>query len=102
VKNDGIVIKYENMQYSNAVQHASLILDLCSKSKKYIRELLEGPVDNEVESLRLRAYEHDTGCQSEMMIAQTNQYTILVIQKSGEVKSDEEAGEGKEKRDENK
>ena len=40
---EGIVVKYENMEYKKAVQHAALVLDLCAKSKKYMRELMELP-----------------------------------------------------------
>eukprot|EP00981_Chlorochromonas_danica_P005785 scaffold1190_cov187-Ochromonas_danica.AAC.17 len=43
LNNDGIVIKYENMSYRVAVHHAHLILSLCSKASKYIRDLLETP-----------------------------------------------------------
>lgn len=39
----GIVIKYESMEYRAAVHHAALVLDLASKSKKYMRELFEPP-----------------------------------------------------------
>jgi len=39
----GIVIKYENMEYKRAVHQAHLVLDLCAKSKRYIRELFEPP-----------------------------------------------------------
>lgn len=31
------------MEYRAAVQHAALVLDLVSKSKKYMRELFEPP-----------------------------------------------------------
>jgi hypothetical protein len=37
------VIKYENMDYKRAVHQAHLILDLCAKSKRYIRELFDPP-----------------------------------------------------------
>jgi len=40
---EGIVIKYESMEYRAAVHHAALVLDLASKSKKYMRELFEPP-----------------------------------------------------------
>ena len=43
LNNDGIVIKYENMQYRSAIQCAHLVLDLVAKSKKYIRELFDAP-----------------------------------------------------------
>mmetsp|Transcript_96291 Transcript_96291/g.274316 ORF Transcript_96291/g.274316 Transcript_96291/m.274316 type:complete len:113 (+) Transcript_96291:81-419(+) len=43
MSNDGIVIKCEGMERTKAIQHAHLVLDLCAKSKKYIRELFEPP-----------------------------------------------------------
>ncbi len=39
----GIVIKYESMESRAAVHQAALVLDLASKSKKYMRELFEPP-----------------------------------------------------------
>lgn len=39
----GIVIKYENMEYKRAVHQAHLVLDLCAKSRRYIRELFDPP-----------------------------------------------------------
>jgi hypothetical protein len=43
LNNDGIVIKYENMSYRTAVHHAHLVLSLCSKATKYMRDLFEPP-----------------------------------------------------------
>jgi hypothetical protein len=43
LNNDGIVIKYENMSYRTAVHHAHLVLSLCSKAGKYLRDLFEPP-----------------------------------------------------------
>lgn len=37
------MIKYENMEYKRAVHQAHLVLDLCAKSKRYIRELFDPP-----------------------------------------------------------
>eukprot|EP01039_Chlorochromonas_danica_P006220 gene6220-6858_t len=71
LNNDGIVIKYENMSYRVAVHHAHLILSLCSKASKYIRDLLETP-DNEVESIRLITKEY------EMIVAQHGNFTLVV------------------------
>ncbi|CAM9854831.1 unnamed protein product [Ascophyllum nodosum] len=79
MNNDGIVIKYESMEYRTAVHHAALILDLASKSKKFMRELFEPP-DNEVESLRLRTGEH------EMIIALHDNFTLAVIQQDPSAK----------------
>uniref|UniRef100_A0A6V1PEV3 Roadblock/LAMTOR2 domain-containing protein n=1 Tax=Heterosigma akashiwo TaxID=2829 RepID=A0A6V1PEV3_HETAK len=75
MNNDGIVIKCENMEYKTAVHHAHLVLDLCAKSRKYMRDLLDPP-DNEVESIRLRTIDY------EMIIAQHDNFTLVVIQKS--------------------
>ena len=47
IQNEGIVIKHEDGS-EQAVQVAYLVLDLASKSKKYIRELFDPP-DNDVE-----------------------------------------------------
>uniref|UniRef100_A0A7S1U883 Roadblock/LAMTOR2 domain-containing protein n=1 Tax=Phaeomonas parva TaxID=124430 RepID=A0A7S1U883_9STRA len=75
LNNDGIVIKWENMQYRSAIQCAHLVLDLVAKSKKYIRELFEVP-DNEVESLRLRSKNF------ELIVAQHGSFTLVVKQLS--------------------
>ena len=79
VKNDGIVIRNENVPYLAAVQHAALVLDLCSKSKALVGGLFEAP-ENEVASIRLRAHCTYTGHQHEMIVAQTPQYTLIVLQ----------------------
>jgi dynein light chain roadblock-type len=77
MNNDGIVIKWDQidtpMPYGKAVQHAHLVLDLCSKSKKYVRELFDGG-DNEVENIRLRTDEY------ELIAAQHGKFTLIVIQ----------------------
>jgi len=73
LNNDGIVIKYENMSYKDAVHHAHLVLSLCAKSSRYIRDLLDAP-DNEVESIRLRT----TEC--EMVISQHANFTMIATQ----------------------
>ncbi len=43
LNNDGIVIKYESMSYRTAVHHAHLVLSLCSKATKYMKDLFEPP-----------------------------------------------------------
>ena len=82
LNNDGIVIKWdqvsEPMPYIKAVQHAHLVLDLCSKSKKYVRELFDAP-DNEVESIRLRTDYY------ELIAAQHGHFTLIVIQEDSTV-----------------
>lgn len=84
MNNDGIVIKYEQMNEKKSVQYAHLVLDLCAKAKKNIRELFEPP-DNEVESLRLKTRDY------EMIVAQHGNFTVVVIQEPPKVA--EEAGE---------
>ncbi|CBN74959.1 hypothetical protein Esi_0060_0081 [Ectocarpus siliculosus] len=95
MNNDGIVIKYESMEYRAAVHHAALVLDLASKSKKYMRELFEPP-DNDVESLRLRTGEH------EMIIALHESFTLVVVQQdpnsNKKVEEEEEGAEGEEEK----
>jgi len=92
IRNDGIVIKYENMDMQKAVQTAHLVLDLCAKSKKYIKELFEPP-DNDVESLRLKTLEF------EMIVAQYGDYSLVVIQDTEQHDVVDEQGEGEEKKD---
>mmetsp|Transcript_96290 Transcript_96290/g.274314 ORF Transcript_96290/g.274314 Transcript_96290/m.274314 type:complete len:120 (+) Transcript_96290:81-440(+) len=91
MSNDGIVIKCEGMERTKAIQHAHLVLDLCAKSKKYIRELFEPP-DNEVESLRLKTNEY------EMIVAQHGNNTLVVIQDT----ADKEHHVGEEEEEEKK
>ena len=47
LNNDGIVIKYENMSYKDALHHAHQVLGLTGKATKYIRDLFEAH-ENEV------------------------------------------------------
>ncbi|KAG5192827.1 hypothetical protein JKP88DRAFT_256844 [Tribonema minus] len=93
MNNDGIVIKYESMSYQTAVHHAALVLDLVAKGKKYMREMFEPP-DNEVESLRLRTEEH------EMIVAQHENFTLVVIQEDPKWKLKREAQEAEEEKKE--
>lgn len=80
LNNDGIIIKYENMSYKDAVHHAHLVLSLCSKASRYMRDLLEAP-DNEVESIRLRTNEY------EMIIAQHANFTLIATQSPSKVEA---------------
>ena len=73
INNDGIVIKFENMQLRTAVHYAHLVLSLTGKASKYLKDLFEAP-DNEMETLRLR-----TGVY-EMIIAQSGNFTLIVTQ----------------------
>uniref|UniRef100_A0A7S2SQX1 Roadblock/LAMTOR2 domain-containing protein n=1 Tax=Rhizochromulina marina TaxID=1034831 RepID=A0A7S2SQX1_9STRA len=91
IRNDGIVIKYENMDVQKAVQTAHLVLDLCAKSKKYIKELFEPP-DNDVESLRLKTLEF------EMIVAQYGDYSLVVVQDTEQHEDADAPGEGEEEK----
>ena len=73
LNNDGIVIKFENMQMRTAVHYAHLVLSLAGKASRYVRDLFEAP-DNEVESIRLRTSAY------EMIIAQVGNFTMIVTQ----------------------
>ena len=48
---------------------------------------------NEVESIRLRASDSDTGHQHEMIVAQTPQYTLIVLQGADDGKDIQEEEE---------
>ena len=43
MSNDGIVIKYENMDYRTAVHYSHQVLDLCAKAKRFTHLLLDPP-----------------------------------------------------------
>ena len=93
LNNDGIVIKWDQvetpMPYETAVQHSHLVLDLCSKSKKYMRELFDPP-DNEVENIRLRTDTH------ELIAAQHGNFTLVVVQEDLLAKAKAKALEAEE------
>jgi len=95
MNNDGIVIKYENMEYRSAVMHAYHILNLYSRSKKHLSKLFDAN-ECEIECLRLRTKLH------EMLIAQYNRFTLVVLQVSetAEVKVEIKVDESKEKEEE--
>ncbi|ETW07634.1 hypothetical protein H310_02104 [Aphanomyces invadans] len=75
MNNDGIVIKYENMEYKSAVMHAYHILNLYARSKKHLSKLFDAS-ECEIECLRLRTKLH------EMIIAQYTRFTLVVLQVS--------------------
>ena len=83
----GIIIKFENVKYPEAVHHAHLVLSLCSKASRYVRDLLDAP-DNEVESIRLRTNEY------EMIIAQHANFTIIATQSPAKLEAAKAAVEG--------
>ena len=37
------MIKQENMEYKRAVHHAAVVLNLCAKAKKNVKDLFESP-----------------------------------------------------------
>jgi len=73
LNNDGIVLRQEGMDYQSAIHHACLVLDLCAKSKNYVRDLF-APPDNEVESLRMKTKYHELIC------SQVGNYTLIAVQ----------------------
>ncbi|KAG9407927.1 hypothetical protein AC1031_021164 [Aphanomyces cochlioides] len=75
MNNDGIVIKYENMEYKMAVMHAYHILSLYARSKKHLSKLFDAS-ECDIECLRLRTKMH------EMIIAQYTRFTLVVLQTS--------------------
>lgn len=94
MNNDGIVIRYENLDYTKAVMYAYHILDLYSKSKKRVAQLMEA--DNEVESIRLRTRFH------EMIVTQHSKFTLVVLQIPESSVTERPAEENKEKESEEK
>lgn len=60
------------MTYETAVQYSHHIIDLCSKSKAHIKELL-GDDEEEVESIRVRTNQY------ELIVAQEGNYILAVI-----------------------
>ena len=72
MNNDGIVIKYENVDYQKAVGYAYHVLNLYHKSKRTAQALME--TDNEVECIRLHT------SMNEIIIAQYAKFTIVVLQ----------------------
>ena len=41
MKNDGIVIRWENMDYAEALHYAANVLSLTEKTKMFVNDLLE-------------------------------------------------------------
>ena len=94
MNNDGIVIKYENMEYSKAVMYAYHILDLYTHSSLRIAKIKEA--DNGVECIRLRTN------LNEMIIAQYSRFTLVVVQLAERGKAEPLADDVKEKEAEEK
>jgi len=93
LNNDGIVLRWDQvgspMPYQTAVHHASLVLDLCSKSKLYIKQLFDAP-DNDVDNIRLRTDNY------ELIAAQHGNFTLVVIQEDPKTQAKREAAEAAE------
>lgn len=92
------------MEYKRAVQIASLVLDLASKAKRAVHDLLEPPEvrfaectrrqpvviflnshpyfytlnQNDVESMRLKTRDY------ELIVGQSGNFTLVVIQQQGQ------------------
>jgi dynein light chain roadblock-type len=76
MNNDGIVVKYENLEYKEAIMHAYHVLSLYGRTKKHLQKLFPDPSDSEIEWLRLRTKMH------EMIIAQYLRFTLVVLQQA--------------------
>ncbi|KUF96868.1 hypothetical protein AM588_10009144 [Phytophthora nicotianae] len=76
MNNDGIVVKYENLEYKEAIMHAYHVLSLYGRTKKHLHKLFPDPNESEIEWLRLRTKMH------EMVIAQHLRFTIVVLQQA--------------------
>ena len=118
VKNDGIVIKYDKMSYDEAKQWAYNVLDLATSTAKYVRELLAPdevcglatcraylvrPADatahlpqNQIQNIRLRCFNFRNKKYQEVIVAQTQYYTFICIQHSGDHHEHEEDEEEEE------
>lgn len=75
MSNDGIVVKYENLEYKEAVMHAYHVLALYSRTKKHLLKLFPEPGEGDIEWLRLRTKLH------EMIVAQHLRFTVVALQK---------------------
>lgn len=89
MSNDGIVVKYENLEYKEAVMHAYHVLSLYSRTKKHLQKLFPDPNESEIEWLRLRTKMH------EMIIAQHLRFTLVALQTAEAAESAPEIITGK-------
>lgn len=89
MSNDGIVVKYENLEYKEAVMHAYHVLSLYGRTKKHLQKLFPDPSESEIEWLRLRTKMH------EMIIAQHLRFTLVALQKAETVEHIPEVISGK-------
>ncbi|TYZ55775.1 hypothetical protein PybrP1_012238 [[Pythium] brassicae (nom. inval.)] len=74
MSNDGIVVKYENLEYKEAVMHAYHVLTLYGRTKKHLHKLFPESGEGEIEWLRLRTKLH------EMIITQHLRFTLVALQ----------------------
>ena len=49
------MIKHENMEYKRAVHYTAVVLELCAKTRKFVRELFESPEMERMMRHKLRA-----------------------------------------------
>ena len=71
--NQGIVLRYIGMEYTEAVHIATLCLDLMEKSKAGSATLFPS-IDAEVENVRLKTKKY------ELIMSQINNFTLIVNQ----------------------
>jgi hypothetical protein len=79
-KDDGIVIRWENMEYKRALHYTANVLSLVEKTEVFVRNLLD-PIESQVESIRLNVYEFDTERKHEVIVCQVGNYLMLCVQK---------------------
>ncbi|KAF1781419.1 hypothetical protein GQ600_492 [Phytophthora cactorum] len=75
MNNDGMLVKYENLEYRrpSCTPH---VLSLYGRTKKHLHKLFPDPNESEIEWLRLRTKMH------EMIIAQHLRFTLVVLQEA--------------------
>nr|CCA17078.1 conserved hypothetical protein [Albugo laibachii Nc14] len=76
MSNDGIVVRYENLEYREAVMYAYHVLALYSRTRRQVAKIMGSALqeNEELEWLRLKTKLH------EMIIAQHLRYTLVVLQ----------------------
>jgi dynein light chain roadblock-type len=92
LRSDGIVIRWEGMQYPQALKYAANALSLVEKSASFTRDLLE-PSENQLQSLRLKCFEFDKNTKHEVIISQIGTFLMLCIQKEVQPEAEEEAAD---------
>lgn len=94
---EGIVIRWENMEYKEAVHYGTNVKSLFDKAGMFVGSLLE-PGENELQTLRMNASDFQHNHRHELIVSQVMGYLMLVIQKEPMEHDEEEGeeGEGKE------